>query len=74
MRVIEGRGWLIAIARKNTSGFQASIDRTKEINEWCEENFGKNGDRWYSEPRQIIQYAWRFRHEEDRTLFIMVWG
>ena len=73
MTAIPGRGWLLANVAANTLGVQGAKDRTRVINQWCEEQFGPCGNRWYVDDH-VIHYTWRFRHEEDRMLFMLTWG
>lgn len=42
------------------------------VNNWCAENFGQYGVRWYSIGSRE-QYLYRFKHEDDFVYFKLAW-
>ena len=75
MRVIPGRGWLLAsIPSKPHHYAYSSMQRTLEISRWCESQFGECGVRWYANPLHKFNRTWRFRDECDLMMFLIVWG
>jgi hypothetical protein len=48
----------------------------REINEWCEENFGAQSTPGYKNPRWTNKMSfgvWHFKHDSDLTLFLLRW-
>ena len=73
MRAIPGKGWLVA----NIADRPATVSEikllTQKISQWCQEQFGELGVRWYVDPNHSIHLQWRFRDESDFMMFLMVW-
>ena len=44
-------------------------DTTTPAIEWCHENFGKSGARWFEKKKKFY-----FKDEKDMTLFILRWS
>ena len=74
MRVIPGRGWLLASIPDYPANIQRGAYRTEKINQWCESQFGQCGVRWYADQRRKIHNTWRFRDECDLMMFLLTWG
>jgi hypothetical protein len=48
----------------------------REINEWCEENFGAQSTPGYKNPRWTNKMSWgvwHFKNEVDLTVFLLRW-
>jgi len=74
MRVIPGKGWLVCNIAYHPATMQELWLLTQEISQWCQEQFGERGARWYADPGRSIHRQWRFRDESDLMMFLMVWG
>lgn len=44
-------------------------DTTPEAIEWCTEQFGRSGARWFEKQKKFF-----FKSEKDRTVFILRWS
>ena len=71
MRTGKAKGWLgeyhwvsLPVTDKN------KYENTTELaTEWCQEQYGKSGSRWFEKERKFY-----FKNEKDMTMFILRWS
>jgi hypothetical protein len=70
MQTGKAKGWLgeyhwvsLPVTEKNKD-----IDTVTPAIEWCREQYGKSGSRWFEKDKKFY-----FKDEKDMTMFILRW-
>lgn len=71
MRTGRAKGWIgeyhwvqLAVTENNKY-----LDTTTPAVEWCQQNFGRSGARWFEKKNKFY-----FKNEKDMTMFILRWS
>ena len=69
MKTGKAKGWLGEYHWISLPWDPNKTDYTQDIINWCEENLGKSGSRWFEKNRKFY-----FKNEKDMTIFILRWS
>ena len=71
MKTGKAKGWIgeyhwVSLPVNDKNKYE---NTTELANEWCKENYGNSGRRWYENQKKFF-----FKEEKDMTLFILRWS
>lgn len=69
MKTGKAKGWLGEYHWVSLATEPDVTESTNEAMDWCHENLGKSGSRWFEKEKKFY-----FKDEKDMTLFVLRWS
>ena len=69
MKKGKAKGWLGEYHWVSLPIDPNKTDLTEDAINWCKENLGKSGSRWFEK-----EHSFYFKDEKDMTMFILRWS